>query len=100
MEKKSCTNKQCGLFAEHNHLIQNCAYVWENGPQNDCAKYQTAEVSPSNSSGLLCCPFCEGTAKILAACGDRWVRCSECGATSDTKHTGGAVIELWNKRAI
>lgn len=60
----------------------------------------TAEVLGSNSTLLLCCPFCDGKAKLIVNGGYRFVKCQKCGAATEESSHESMAIFLWNRRAI
>ena len=46
------------------------------------------------------CPFCEGGARIIGAVGTVfWVKCTECGAETQSELTKQRAAERWNRRA-
>lgn len=76
-------------------------------------KHQTAEVSPSKSSDLLCCPECGKDAKDCCIANQTKarepheknrgsMRCNNCGytVTVQTRRSPVVVRKLWNIRAI
>ena len=45
------------------------------------------------------CPFCGGTGEIINAIQSVfWVKCNDCGATSENASTEHEAIENWNRR--
>ena len=49
---------------------------------------------------LLPCPFCGGEARIIGAVGTVfWVKCTECGAETQSEITKQRAAERWNRRA-
>ena len=49
---------------------------------------------------LLPCPFCWGGARIIGAVGTVfWVKCTECGAETQSEITEQRAVERWNRRA-
>lgn len=48
---------------------------------------------------LLPCPFCGGEARIIGAVGTVfWVKCTECGAETQSEITKQRAAEKWNRR--
>ena len=48
---------------------------------------------------LLPCPFCWGGARIIGAVGTVfWVKCTECGAETQSEITKQRAAEKWNRR--
>lgn len=46
------------------------------------------------------CPFCGGEARIIGAVGTVfWVKCTECGAETQSEITKQRAAERWNRRA-
>lgn len=49
---------------------------------------------------LLPCPFCWGGARIIGAVGTVfWVKCTECGAETQSEITKQRAAKSWNRRA-
>ena len=45
------------------------------------------------------CPFCGGEARIIGAVGTVfWVKCTECGAETQSEITKQRAAERWNRR--
>jgi Lar family restriction alleviation protein len=50
---------------------------------------------------LLPCPFCGGRAQGASGSSSIWIRCVDCGASSDeNRESEEATIAAWNRRAV
>ena len=97
-----CGNELCKNWrATEFTSIHNCQEWWKLLPHN-CGfinLLKTSSVTPSNSSGLLRCPFCgKNDVEVFPDGGVFIAECRHCRAASRRMPTKEMAAKQWNKR--